>query len=284
MRGRRIVFAAALASSLLSPLRAVALDAHALSALLPPDSRRNASPAMLADLDALAAHYAGAPASSLPSVKDLRAAALSLQAPRASTSNTSPWRQFKAWLRRRLAPAEGLLRWFRALPGSTVGPGLRGVLLIGAGVLVLSAIAAFILLELRAAGRTGARGRRNPWALRRSGRPQAPTGAEHIGRDPDPGHALGHPAAALRMLMEALRRSRRIEKDHSLTCREIMLRAVFDTEAQRDRFARIALLAERELYGPDDPGIAMPDDLRAGLQGLHGQLLTIPAASRSDAS
>lgn len=80
------------------------------------------------------------------------------------------------------------------------------------------------------------------------------------------------------MLIEALRRSRRIERDGSLTCRQVLAQAVFDTQRQRDGFASIALLAERELFGPRDSAISVPDELRPTLQQLYTQLLTAPAA------
>jgi hypothetical protein len=83
---------------------------------------------------------------------------------------------------------------------------------------------------------------------------------------------------ALRMLIDALRHSRRIERDGTLTCREVLARAVFDTQAQRDGFAGIALLAERELFGPRDLPIRVPEELRLTLLALYTQLLAAPAA------
>jgi hypothetical protein len=79
------------------------------------------------------------------------------------------------------------------------------------------------------------------------------------------------------MLIEALTRSRRIERVGSLTCREVLTHAVFDTQGQREGFARIALLAEQEVFGPRGSSIRVPDELRPALQALRIQLLAAPA-------
>lgn len=302
---------------MLCPLRADALDAHTLLArcaataganlqglaalrracpgidqavtslgvggMLPPDWDKKASPAALADLDALAERYAGRPSSAMPAASDLRALALRLQQPHAPPSSPSLWDRLKAWLRRRLAPAAGLLKWLRSLPGWSAGPGAQGVLLVGAGVLILLAVAAFVISELRAAGLFGPGRRRRSDTRRRAARTRVVTVEAKVGGELDPAQALDHPASALRMLIEALRHSRRIERDGSLTCREVLARAAFDTQGQRDGFARIALLAEQELFGPRGSPSGVPDELRAALQALYRQLLAASAA-RSAAS
>jgi hypothetical protein len=210
-------------------------------------------------------------------VSDLRAIALRLQQPAAPPSSFSWWNHLKAWLRQRFAPFAGLLKWLHSLPSGHAGSGLRTLLLLGAGALILVAVAAIIFTELRAAGFFGP-GRRR--------RPTAPGSAALAHFVPAEGNAdgdgdearLDRPASALRMLIEALRRSRRIDRDGSLTCREVLARAVFDTQGQRDGFASIALLAERELFGARELAITVPDELRPILRQLYLQLLTAPAA------
>jgi len=155
------------------------------------------------------------------------------------------------------------------------------MLLIGTSVLLLLAIGAFIMAELRAAGLlgTGQGGRTD--TRRRAGAHGTRTEEEVATGDST--LALDRPALALQMLIEALRRSRRIEKDTNLTCREVGARAVFDTQGQREAFTRIALLAERSLYGPHGAALRLPNELRPALQALRTQLSAAPA-TRSAAS
>lgn len=310
MPGTRIVLAAALAGSVLCPPLAGALDAHVvlthcaatadpnlrglaairkvcpgvghavaalgMGAMLPARWEKGASPAALAGLDALATRYAGRPPSKLPAASDLRAIALRLQPP-GPHSAPSWWNHLEAWLRDRLAPLQGLLKWFRSLPGGSPGAGTRRVLLVAASALILLSLVAIIIRELRAAGVFGQDRRRRSRARRRVANTGVTATRGGIGDDAQ--GALDRPASALRLLIEALRRSRRIERDGNLTCREILTRAVFDTHGQRQGFASIALLAERELFGPLETPVRIPDELRAGLQALYDQLLAAPARS-----
>lgn len=317
MPGRRIVLAAALASSMLCPHRAGALDAHAVISgcaataganlqglpairrvcpridqalaslavgnLLPVDWDKRAGAAMLGDLEALAERYAGRPSSTPPASSDLRAIAVRLQGPAASPSSPSLWDHIRAWLRARLAPLGGLLKWLRSLPGGSAGSGARRILLVGAGVLILLSVVAVVIAELRAAGRFGP-GRRQRSRIRRPlARARVVAAEEMAADDADAARALDRPASALRILIEALRRSRRIERDGNLTCREVLARAVFDTREQREGFAGIALLAERELFGPRGSPIRVPDELRSSLRALYYELSAAPAG-RSAAS
>lgn len=304
MPGWRIVLAAALASWMLHPFRAEALDAHgpvnwltvtvsaklqgadavrkacpgidqaALSlgvgSVLPSDWDQKTRATECGDLDALAQRYAGRPSSTLPVLSDLRAIALGLEQPHPPDSSSTLWDHVKSWLRRRLAPLGGLLKWFRRLPGGSAGPAFRA--LLGAGALILLGVAAIILTELRAAGVFDPGRRRRHAARTRV--VMAEPGAD---TDIDATHALDSPASALRLLIEALRRSRRIERDGNLTCREVLARAVFDTQGQREEFAGIALLAERELFGLHGLPMRVPEELRPTLQALYTQLSAAPA-------
>ena len=253
-----------------------------MGTLLPPDWEQKASPTTLADLDALAERYAGRPPSSLPAASDLRAAALRLQQPEPAGSSASVWERFKGWLQRQLALAAQLLKWLFPKSSGTAGPSLQEVLLIAATVLLLLVIAAFVIAKLRAAGTPDAGRPKQSERRRRRAAVRRTTAAAGIGSVASSA-ALDRPVLALQMLIEALRRSRRIEKDGNLTCREVVTRAVFDTQGQREGFARIALLAERELYGPRGASIRLPDELRPALQALCAQLSAAPA-TRSAAS
>jgi hypothetical protein len=283
MHIRGIVLAAALGSSMLCPLPAHALDAHTLITRCTdaegPDLQglvaiRKACPGIDA---ALAQRYSGHPLSVLPAASELRAIALRLQQPPPPVSS-SLWDRISAWLRRRLSLPASVLKWLRSLPGWSAGPSTQGILLVGTSVLLLLGLAAFIISELRAAGLLGARWLKAARGKRRVAQPRAGTLEGEADEGVDPAHALDRPALALRMLIEALRHSRRIERDGSLTCREVLVYALFDTQGQRDGFARIALLAEQEVFGPRGSSIRVPDELRPALQALRTQLLAAPAA------
>lgn len=315
MPARRIVLAAVLAGCALCPLRGDALDAHTpiahpattpsasvqgleavhaacpgmdqavatldVDRLLPPGWWKKAGPKRCADLDGLARRYAGRPSSAVPAASDLRTLALALRKP--PSSSDSLWKRLTAWLHRRLAPMDGLLKWFRSLPGWNAGPGSRTAVLIGIAALLLLGVAALVFMGLEAAGLIGAA--RRTFSRRRDRSARMPKAAmAQPGSDAEPMHAADRPVLALRMLMEALRRSRRIERDGGLTCREVVVRALFDTVGQREGFATIALLAERELYGPVGSSTDMPDELRLSAQALYDQLLAAPAAARSAGS
>jgi hypothetical protein len=286
MHIRGIVLAAALGSSMLCPLPVHALDAHTLitrctdgggADLQGLAAIRKACPGIDA---ALAQRYSGQPSSALPAASDLRAIALRLQKPPPPASS-SLWDRITAWLRRRFTVPASLLKWLHSLPGWSAGPSTQGLLLVGSGVLILLALAAFIISELRAAGLLGRRWLEPARARRPVPRPRIRMPGEEADDGADPAHALDRPASALRMLIEALRRSRRIDRDGSLTCREVLVRAVFDTQGQREEFAKIALLAEQEVFGPRGASIPVPDELRPALEALRTQLLAAPAARTS---
>lgn len=310
MRGRRFVVAAVLAGSALCPLQAESLDPHALitrcvqtaganvegltalrkscpgidravasldvSPVLPARWADKASTFTLADLDALAGRYSGRPSSAQPAASALRAMAIRLQQSDSSPTGPSLWSRIKAWLSRRLAPAAGLFKWLRSLPARSGGSTSQGVLLTLATVLLAAGVVALLLTWLRAADRGDTRRRRRGRNVRRAalspGLPADGTAGDGI----DPELAFERPASALRMLIEALRRSRRIERDGNLTCREVVARAAFDTPGQREGFAGIAVLAERELFGPRG-SLAVPHEQRAALQGLYNQLSAAPS-------
>ncbi len=271
---------------MLCPLRAHARDTHSLITRCTdaegPDLQglaaiREACPGIDA---ALAERYSGHPSSALPAASDLRAIALRLQKPPPPAAS-SLWDRITAWLRRRFALPASLLKWLHSLPGWSAGPSTQALLLVGSGVLILLALAAFIISELRAAGLLGRRWLKPARDGRRVAQPRIRMPGEEADDGVDPAHALDRPAAALRMLIEALRRSRRIDRDGSLTCREVLIHAVFDTQGQREGFAKIALLAEQEVFGPRGSSIRVPDELRPALEALRTQLLAAPAARTS---
>jgi hypothetical protein len=86
----------------------------------------------------------------------------------------------------------------------------------------------------------------------------------------------------LRVLVAALTKSHRLERDRDLTCRELITAARFDTTAQREIFASVALLAEQILYGDPRHETTLNDQkLGQSARGLHGELLAAPAGQPS---
>jgi hypothetical protein len=81
------------------------------------------------------------------------------------------------------------------------------------------------------------------------------------------------PEILLRVLVTALARSHRLERDRILTCRELISAARFDTKVQREIFTNIALLAEQALYGnPLSAAVSLDDTLLGDARGLYAQL------------
>jgi hypothetical protein len=84
------------------------------------------------------------------------------------------------------------------------------------------------------------------------------------------------------VLVAALTKSRRLERDRDLTCRELITAARFDTTAQREIFASVALRAEQILYGDSERAPTLNDQkLGQSARALYGELLAAPAGQPS---
>lgn len=246
-----------------------------LGAVLPPEWQTRLDATALRDLSALETRYAGQPLSHADAAQ-LRSIASHMDG---ETGPTSWWQRLVAWLARTLAPSRGQEpSWARTLPAWMLHPRVwwwvRQVML---GAVVIG-LAVLVLRELHAAGRLGGAAERRKAPLRPTRGPHAPSSDldTEEPRVPDGEH---RPALLLRTLIEALRRSRRIDHDRHLTWREITRRARFDSPLQRNGFTRLALLAEQELYGPPGCVAQVPDELRDSVAALREQLLTAPPAS-----
>jgi len=242
-----------------------AVDDLGLDGLLPSDWRSHVTPRELADLSVLAQRYAASPPSPLPSAQRLQILARALQPP---AEAASWWERFDEWLGRWLKANLGT--WVERLnPRWKLSEGFwRSLGYVLAGGIVVAA-AAFVAIELRAARGAG---------LRRRGRlaEQAfPAATGGTSTAPDLAAIDAAPPRLrailmLRLLVNALDRSRRLERERNLTCRELITAATFDSAAQREQFRRLALLAEQALY--DAPGA--PHSLNAAstssaAQDLH---------------
>ena len=249
-------------------------------ALLPPQWRRTLTSTGLGELSALARRYEARPRSALPDPAALRSAALEL-APRAPPARPpSLWARLLDWVHGWLAPIATLIeRWLRSLAR---GPGDRQLLveavwLVGAALIAAAVLA--IVLQLRAAGLLGSRSAHGARRPRRAG-PHPPAAAPPGA--PDWAALRRQPSGLLRLLIDALLEAHRLDRARELTCRELIARARFDTDAQRRGFAQIALLAERERFGPA-AALTVPETTLLYAQSLYAQLGTPPDDAGEDA-
>jgi hypothetical protein len=254
------------------PALAQALRDLKLDPFLPAGWQQRITTRQLAGLNALAARYAQpAPLRALADPARLKDIARSLPHP---VSTVSSWDVLKRWVWSWLAARwRALTRFF---PTWHATPGQVAVLLYGLIALVVAGAVTVVVIELRAAGVFGARPYRRP----RQRRPGPPPAAVAQTLDAAAIAAAAphlRPVLLLRSLVAALTRSRRLDRERDLTCRELITAARFDTSTQRELFGRVSLLAERALYGdPGCPAPLMSEETLAEASGLTGQLLARP--------
>lgn len=247
-----------------------ALEDLGLTAHLPRDWQEDVTAGDLADWSALADRYHGSSIPvPLPDSSRLQTIAGILRPP---PESPNWWERFKTWVASWIDPERG--RWPDWLqwpshwqPGKPALYGMMGLVLIAAAVV--------IVMELRAARVFGA-GRRHrsgpatvtpTHSLRSAEREEIDEPIEQL-----------RPERLLRVLVVALTKSHRLERDRDLTCRELITAARFDTEAQREIFASVALRAEQILYGDPHRAPTLNDGkLGQSAQGLYGQLLAADA-------
>ena len=254
------------------PALAKAIQDLGLAAQLPWDWKKRVTPRVLADWSALADRYDRAAAPARPDIARLQTIAELLRPPQPPPNW---WERLKTWVRNWLDPEHGQwpdwLRWpAKWRPGNAVLYSLFGLVLITAAVV--------IAIELRAAGVFGAdRRRREPPKCSATNTHSTTAPLEDLTAMDEAGGPL-RPERLLRLLVTALTKSHRLERDRDLTCRELITAARFDTPAQREIFSTVALLAEQMLY--DDPSRARPlndETLGQSARGLCGELLAAPA-------
>jgi hypothetical protein len=253
-----------------------ALQQLGLTGLLPPNWRTTLQSASLGELAALARHYAGAPRSLTPNPAVLQDTAHALAAPQSSPSE---WDRIRTWLSHWSAPLTAFVRrHLRALlHGRSRAQLLHAVLWC-----LLALLFALASIGIYFALRTGLFKRRTARAARPPRSERAPSAA---GSAPLPDwSALGaQPSRILRVLIDALVDAGRLERERHLTCRELTRQARFDSDAQREEFAQVALWAERERYGP--PAVArLPDTVLQKIPILYAQCRSARAAGRGASS
>ena len=252
-----------------------ALQQLGLTGLLPPNWRATLQSDGLGELAALAHHYAGSPRSLTPNPTVLQDTAHALATP---TAAPSEWDRIRAWLSHWSAPLTAFVR--RHLRALLRGRG-RVQLLHTMLWCLLALLFGLASIGVYFALRTG--------LFKRRVRAARPPRSELAPPTPDPAPLLNwsdlgtQPSRILRVLVEALVEAGRLERERHLTCRELAAQASFDTEVQREAFAQVALLAERERYGP--PAVArVPDTVLQRIPELYAQCRSARAAGRGASS
>jgi hypothetical protein len=238
----------------------------------------------LSDLVRLTEHYRGEPSGAAPRVADLSEILQTLEVH--DVDRPSLWARIKAWLLGWLQqPLRQDTGWLRSLLAHLKVPQLLAQAIGYAMIAGLLALTVWIVLgELKAAG---------VLPRERKRRTQGHTGQSAMVLTMPEGVAPGlaslprwqQPAALLAMLVQVLRQSGRLGLERALTHRELAQRGRFDDETQHARFRRVALLAERELYGAHPHAAAEASDteltqaLADGIS-LHAQLRSAMGAGR----
>lgn len=245
-----------------------AFDQLRLTALLPPGWQKTLTNGGLADLDVLVRRYAGPSASDPPKTRALRSIAERLVV---SSPPPTWWDRIGTWIRHWTGPLlPSITRWLKSVGPALGHPG--PAIVYGVFILLVAAVAAALLFELRGAGLL--RGHRRAARLSRKARiaAGATDSFEAQSQEPDWTQLGGQPARVLRMLVDTLTRAHRLDRERHLTCRELETEARFDNEIERAGFTRVARFAERELYGPPGATVLPEEALRDAIR-LHKRLL-----------
>ena len=238
----------------------------------------------ISDLSWMMRRYQSNSLSAAPRVPTLYQVARTLNQPQ---PRHTWWQDFKHWLRQLLftpaSPGSSMLtRWLSDLSLPLPLLLLRSILYgLLAAVLVMALW--IVRRELKAAGAGAATAKR---AAQRA--PQLPSLAAAKSLNPDDIDSVPlreQPALLLRLLVQALLQSGRLRNERSLTHRELGVRSAFDDQEQQLKFERIALLAERLLYGPNAAAASAgsPPQIDHALtdgRQLYAQLLGSGAATR----
>jgi hypothetical protein len=185
------------------------------------------------------------------------------------------WERIKRWLQQKFEDRkddEGtgwLERWSRQFHTSE---GVAQAITYLGYALVMALVAYVIFAELRAAGLVGGAER----ARRRSG-PAAEWRRRLMLTDVFEAPLTERPGMMLKLLGEALSRSRRLPAPEGLTARAITRRARLDDESDRAALARVATAAEQAKYSPHEPDSAELEHAVTDARELLGKLARLPA-------
>lgn len=246
------------------------------------------------DLLRAARRYAAAMPTAPPQLSLLPAALARLRLP--LTARRSWWQALKQRLRQWLdQPQDARSDWLQQLLSRISIPLLlQRLILYGTTAAVLIMAAWVIVRELRAAGQLA-----KPSGARAGGLRHAPS-AQAAARpltleDVEQAAPRERSIVLLRLLVQALLRSGRLSLERACTYRELAARSAFDDAGQRERFTRLAQMAERDRYGEQSGAPAKPQPAAvaaspgASLQSegrlLYEQLLEpLPEPRTSDRS
>jgi hypothetical protein len=216
----------------------------------------------LSDLSQLVQRYSDSPRRSAPDIESLQPILQSMQL---RMQDESWWdgakRKIRNWLKTsNSALAKWLNDWFEHID---VSEHALDTAIYAVMVLLVLAAAIVLAREIRISGLR----RRSKEVTLASTRIGSPTEAPSF-----EGPHLGGVRGLLQSLIDRLQSTGRLATARSLTHRELVLRSAFDTDNQRDVFARIAAKAESLLYGPtviaQDDAQAISDQGRALLAQL----------------
>lgn len=242
-----------------------ALQQLGIAALMPPDQHSLLTRNGLINLRSLLERYEQPPERDQFGVDGVHSVLESLREPVAAERSLSWYGRFKRWLREAFDKQEEQANpWLRQwLDEHSMSETARLALLYAVMSLVVLLAALIVVNEIRAA-RAGRRKSRAAAALDSHGA-LSPALLDLQFR--------GEQASALlRTLIATLVKTGRLQSAHSLTHRELMIRARFDDSTQRESFHRVTQLAEQEVFsGKETPSEDLDDTVRAG-QSLNAQL------------
>jgi hypothetical protein len=225
----------------------------------------------LRDVAKLAADYGGSRPRARPNAAALPGILKGLARDQAPAPK-SWWDAFRAWLKTWLEGHDAdslswLDHWLESLRQSATILNAIVYSLIG---LVLIAAAWVVVNELKAAGLMAGRNRAAPIP-----RATAAGGVSAIA-DVEPIALSDRVIVLLRLLVNRLMQTGRLQAERSLTHRELVSRSAFDSESQRAAFAAVASAAESVLYGPHG---APPERLSSVLHEGQALLAQLPDSS-----
>jgi hypothetical protein len=221
----------------------------------------------LRDLAVLAQTYTGAKPEGSPDVAALPGILKALAGEQTPLAKTW-WDALRAWLAQHSDALNWLGGWLQRIGQS---PTLLHAITYSLVALVLMAAFAVIVNEVRANGVT----RRAHRAPARVSNPAAGAGDIAQLGSAAPADRL---TALLRDLVSRLVQTRRLDRERSLTHRELVARSDFDSDSQRAAFATVAGTAESIVYGSRG---ASPEDLNTALSDgrtLLAQISNSPGA------
>ena len=253
------------------PRLAAVIGELSLGAQLPSHWRTDLDPDSLAALARLEHRYLAAAPSAAPSLSTLPAVLRSLQAPAMPLSWWQRWRdRVRRWLQGSGDPdAAWLGDWLSRL---SIPRLLQQLLFYATTAAVLALAGWTVLQELRAAGVLGAtRASRTELAPLAAGAPPVDAAALDP-LDVERAPATQRGVLLMRLLVQALRHTGRLSGERALTYRELAALPLFAEALQRERFTRVALLAEQQRYGTS-PTPELASEVLADGRLLYRQLL-----------